>query len=187
MSDVDAVAARRFIEEAERELRFLHDDFGFDGPLVGQGPFAVWVTFKGVPTALKASFDTLDRVVEVFIVKLIDGELPAYDETESTHYVGPRSLAAVAGGGLPAHELRLRSLSGEEFRRVLGRSAEVVREFDDVLRGDFRRFDQAIAENRVHVARLEAAYQRELREEVAHRRRGGFSRWLRRRRGDPSS
>jgi hypothetical protein len=73
------------------------------------------------------------------------------------------SLASLRGE--TANDLELRSLSGEELRRVLGRSAEVVKQFGDILRGAFRRFDEAIAERRAHIARLEADYQRELADE----------------------
>jgi len=47
LSDPDTVFARRFVEEAKHALRFLHDDLGFEGPCVGQGPFAVWVNLQG--------------------------------------------------------------------------------------------------------------------------------------------
>jgi hypothetical protein len=180
LSDPDTVFARRFVEEAKHALRFLHDDLGFEGPCVGQGPFAVWVTFKGAATGVKAKFDTLDRIIEVVVVKLVDGYLPPYDETESTHYAGVVSLASLRGE--TANDLELRSLSGEELRRVLGRSAEVVKQFGDILRGDFRRFDEAIAERRAHIARLEADYQRELADEETRSMRRRFTRWFGRRR-----
>jgi hypothetical protein len=182
VSDVDAVAARTFIGEAGDEFGFLRDEFGFAGPQVDHGPFAVWVTFTGAAAAVKASFDTRDRLVEVFVVKLVGGELPAYDEMEATHYIGLESLATVAGRALPAGDLILRDLSDEEFRRVLARSVEVVKQFGDILRGDFRRFDQAIAERRAYIARHEAEYQRELQREESHGRRRDLAGWWRRRR-----
>jgi hypothetical protein len=123
VSDPDTVAARRFAAEAEDAFRFLHDELDFLGPSVEYPSFPTWVTFKSWATGVKATFDTLDRVVEVFIVKLVDGRLPPYDETESTHYIDVASLASVAGRVLPADDLKLRNLSGEEFRRVLDRSA----------------------------------------------------------------
>jgi hypothetical protein len=178
VSDPDTVAARRFAVEAKYAFRFLHDQLGFDGPSIDYPPFAVWVTFKSSATGVQATFDTLDRVVEVFIVRLVDGHLPPYDETESTHYIGVASLASVAGGALPADDLKLRSLSGEEFRRVLDRSARVVKEFRDILRGDFRRFDEAIAERHAYIARLEAAYQRELADEETRSFHRRFTRWF---------
>jgi hypothetical protein len=182
VSDPDTVAARRFAVEAKYAFRFLHDQLGFDGPSIDYPPFAVWVTFKSSATGVQATFDTLDRVVEVFIVRLVDGHLPPYDETESTHYVDVASLARVAGRVLQADDLKLRSLSGEEFRRILDRSAQVVKDFGDILRGDFRRFDEAIAERRAYIARLEADYQRELADEETRSLRRRFTRWLGRRR-----
>lgn len=146
MSDPDTIAAQWFAEEAKYAFRFLYDELGFEGPSVDYPPFAVWVTLKSSATGVRATFDTLDRVVEVFLVKLVDGHLPPYDETESTHYIGVASLVSVAGRVLQADDLKLRSLSGEEFRRVLDWSAQVVKEFGDILSGDFRRFDKAIAE-----------------------------------------
>jgi hypothetical protein len=94
MRDPDAAAARAFIEAAGVELRFLCEEFGFDEPTVDHGPFAVWVTFKSTKTAVKATLDTLDKLVEVFVVKLVAGALPPYDETEATHYVDSLSLAS---------------------------------------------------------------------------------------------
>jgi hypothetical protein len=182
VSNPDTVAAQRFAAEAKYALRFLYDELGFDGPTVDYPSFAVWVTFQSTVTGVRATFDTLDRVVEVFIVKLVDGHLPPYDETESTHYVDVASLARVAGRVLQADDLKLRSLSGEEFRRILDRSAQVVKDFGDILRGDFRRFDEAIAERRAYIARLEADYQRELADEETRSLRRRFTRWLGRRR-----
>jgi HsdM N-terminal domain len=175
VSDEDTAVTRRFVEDAKDALRFLHDDFGFVGPCVGQGPFAVWVNFKGAATGVKATFDTLDRVVEVLVVKLVDGQLPPYDETESTHYVDVVTLASLRGETV---DLELRSLSGEALRRILSRSAEVVKGFGDILRGDLRRFDQAIGERRAHISRLEADYQRELASEETRSLRRRFSRWF---------
>ena len=153
--DRDAAAAHAFVEEAEAALRFLHDEFDFAGPLVEDVPFAVWVTFKGPKTGVKAAFDLRDRVIECFLVKLVGGELPPYDETETTHYVDTISLAALARGEPSPDEYRLRSLARDDLQRVIRWHANVVRDFGDVLRGDFGRFDEAIAARRAYISRLE--------------------------------
>jgi hypothetical protein len=178
VSDPDTVAARRVAAEAENAFRFLHDELGFDEPSAHYRSFAVWVTWKSAATGVKATFDTLDRVVETFVVKLVEGHLPPYDETEGTHYIDVASLASVAGRVLPVDDLKLRSLSGDEFRRVLDLSAGVVNEFGDILRGDFRRFDEAIAERRAYIARLETDYQRGLADEETRSLRRRFTRWF---------
>jgi hypothetical protein len=179
MRDPDAAAARAFIEAAGVELRFLCEEFGFDEPTVDHGPFAVWVTFKSTKTAVKATLDTLDKLVEVFVVKLVAGALPPYDETEATHYVDSLSLATAAARAETADDLRVAAFAEGEFRRVLGRSAAIVKDFADVLEGDFRRFDEAIAQRRIEIDRLEEEYQRETQTE-AERRSAGLLGWLRR-------
>jgi hypothetical protein len=175
--DADAGAARSFVEEAEAALRFLRDDHGFEAPVVEDVPFAVWVTFTGQTAAVKAAFDTRDRLVEIFLVKLVDGELPPYDETEATHYIDTVSLAALARGDEPSpHAYRLQSLTRDELSRVLRWHADVVREFGDILGGDFGRFEEAIAARRAHISRLEDDLRREQERERPGGLRGLFRR-----------
>jgi hypothetical protein len=54
----------------------------------------------------------------------------------------------------------------------------VVKEFGDILRGDFRRFDEAIAERHAYIARLEDEYQREHEDEKTRSLRRRFTRWF---------
>jgi hypothetical protein len=154
-SDPDHEAACAFVEEAQVAFRFLQDELDYPAPVVEDVPFAVWVTVKGPQTGLKAAFDTRDRLVEVFLVRLVDGELPPYDETEATHYADAVSLAALARGEPNPADYRLTALSREELRRVLRWNAGVIQEFEDVLRGDFPRFEEAIAARRTFIAQLD--------------------------------
>ena len=161
MSDTDSEAAHAFVEEAQLAFRFLQDELGYAETIVADVPFAVWVTAKGAETGVKVAFDVRDRLVEVFLVRLVDGELPAYDEAEATHYADTISLAALVRGEPNPTDYQLASLAREELQRVVEWNAGVVRELVDILRGDFRRFEEAIAARRVTIARLEEQLQRE--------------------------
>jgi hypothetical protein len=182
VSDSDATAAHLFLTEARSSFRFLTDEYGFQGPLVEDVPFAVWIVFKGPATGVKLAYDTRDQLIETFLVRLVDRDLPPYDETEATHYVGTESLAALSGREWAFADGTVTRRTSEDFRRVLGWHADVVQEFGDVLRGDFSRFDQAIAERRAYIAEAEVDYQRELRQQAAVRPRSRIAQWFRRRR-----
>jgi hypothetical protein len=180
VNDPDATAAQVFVTEATSLFHFLMDEYGFHGPIVEDVPFAVWVVFNGREAAVKVAFDTRDRLIETFLVRLVNGDLPPYDETEATHYVGTESLAALSARELALADATLARSTSEDFRRVLGWHADVIQEFGDVLRGDFRRFDQAISERTAYIAAAERQYQRELLEEATARPPTRLERWFRR-------
>ena len=183
MSDPDTTAARVFVAEATSSFRFLSAEYTFEGPFVDDGPFAVWMVFKGLATGVEVAYDTRDDLVETFLVRLVNGDLPPYDETEETHYVGTESLAPLERAqDRWLADANLTDRTHDDFRRVLGSAPGVVGEFGDVLRGDFRRFDQAIAERTAWIENDEQEYRRELAEEAAARSAKGFARWFRRRR-----
>jgi hypothetical protein len=188
MGDVrdDATAAHQFIAEASSAFRFLTGgEYGFEGPLVEDVPFAVWVVFKGQHTAVKVAYDTRDQLIETFLVRLVDGDLPPYDETEATHYVGTESLAAVSARERSLADATPSHRTSHDFRRVLAWHADVVEEFGDVLHGDFDRFDQAIAERETYIASAERDYQRELLQQATSPPPTSLARWLKSRRKRP--
>jgi hypothetical protein len=180
VSDPDAAAARLFVTEATSAFHFLTDEYGMERPIVDDVPFAVWMVFKGGEAAVKVAYDTRDQLIETFLVKLVNGGLPPYDEAEATHYVGTESLAALSTRERSFADAGLGHRTSEDFRRVLGWHADVVREFGDVLRGDFGRFDQAIAERVAYITQAEQAYQRELLREATARPPTRLARWIRR-------
>jgi hypothetical protein len=161
MNDPDSEVARAFVEEAQLAFRFLQDELRYAETIVEDVPFAVWVTAKGLETGVKVTLDLRDRLVEVFLVRLIDGELPPYDEAEATHYADAISLATLVRDEPNPADYQLASTDREELRRVLQWNAGVVRAFVDILRGDFRRFEEAIAARSVTIARLDQQLQRE--------------------------
>jgi hypothetical protein len=180
VSDSDAAAGRLFVAEATSSFQFLSDEYGMEGPLVDDVPFAVWMVFKARETAVKITYDTRDQLIETFLVKLVTGDLPPYDETEATHYVGTESLVALVAQERSLADAALKQRTSEEFRRVLRWHASVIQEFGDVLRGDFARFDQAIAERAAYIAQAEQDYQRELLREATARPPTRLARWFRR-------
>jgi hypothetical protein len=184
MNDPDSEAARAFVEEAQLAFRFLQDDLGYAETIVEDVPFAVWVTAKRPETGVKVALDVRDRLVEVFLVRLVDGELPPYDEAEATHYADTISLATLVRGEPNPTDYQLASFARQELQRVLQWNAGVVREFVDILRGDFRRFEEAIAARRVTIARLDEQLQRESQDAEGLRGLGRLLRLGRSRRSD---
>ena len=91
------------------------------------------------------------------------------------------SLAPLSAKERSLADAALTDRTADDFRRVLAWHAGVVGEFGDVLRGDFRRFDQAIAERTAWIENAEREYQRELAEEASSRSAKGFARLFRRR------
>jgi hypothetical protein len=136
-------SAEWFVQEARRALDFLLDEYGFEEPTVEDRRSSTNVTYRNDTTAVAASADWRDDVVEVFLVKLDQGAIPLY-LNGVTNYLPPSLfLQSVEGKeqetGLPSPQDR------EETRRFLERESETLRRCEDVLRGDFTRFDRAIA------------------------------------------
>jgi hypothetical protein len=138
-------AAASFIGEAKAALAFLVYEYGFEEPTVEDAPSSTSLTYRNETTGVVASADWHDDVGEVFLVKLDYGALPLYLDTELTHWISPSFLAheiAEAAGEMPSPRSRA------DIHRFLTREAAALRLHEDVLRGDFTRFDRALSQLR---------------------------------------
>jgi hypothetical protein len=137
-------AAASFIEEAKAALDFLVDEYSFDEPTVEDAAWSTSLAYRNETTGVVASADWHDDVAELFLVKLHHGALPLYLDTELTHWISPSFLAhetedAEAAGAMPNPRSRA------DIHRFLTREAAALRLHEDVLRGDFTRFDRALS------------------------------------------
>jgi hypothetical protein len=136
-------SAEWFVQEARRALDFLLREYEFEEPTVEDRWSSTSMTYRNDTTAVAASADWRDDVVEVFLVKLEQGAIPLYLNGVTNYFPPSLFLQAVEGQehqtGLPSPRDR------DETRRFLERESEALRRCEDVLRGDFTRFDLAIA------------------------------------------
>jgi hypothetical protein len=135
--------AERFTEEVRRFLDFLKAEHGFEEPTVEDGWFSTTVTYRNDATAVVASADWRDSVVEVFLVELQEGAIPLCINGVSNSL--PPSLVLDPTDGAKPAPMLADPRDSEQTRRLLEREAEALRLSDDALRGDFTRFHRAVA------------------------------------------
>jgi hypothetical protein len=136
--------AEWFIRTVHDMFGFLRSDYGFEEPTVEDRTFSTETTYRNDTTAVVADADWRDGLVEVHLVKLEGHSLPLYLDTELTHWLEPWLLLH----GEEAEEPMVGPSDPrdrEGTRRFLEHEAEGLGKCADVLNGDFRRFDRAIA------------------------------------------
>lgn len=135
--------AERFTHEVRRRLDFLNEEHEFEEPTVEDRWFSTTVTYRNDTTAVVASADWRDSVVEVFLVELRESALPlSLDGTSNS--LAPSLLLELTGGAKRAGMLA-DPRDSVQTRQVLESEAEALMVCDDALRGDFTRFHRAVA------------------------------------------
>jgi hypothetical protein len=135
--------AERFVQEVRRAFGFLVDEHAFEDPTVEERGFATTVTYRNQTTAVVASADWRDSIVEVFLVPLRRGALPEYVDGVANSLT-PSLLLELLGETI--HEqMRASPRDHAKARRVLEREAAALARCQDALRGDFARFHEAVA------------------------------------------
>jgi hypothetical protein len=134
--------AERFTQEVRRFLDFLETEHRFEEPTVVDRWLSTTVSYRNDTTAVVASADWRDSVVEVFLVELEEGAIPLeLDDMSSS--LSP-SLVLDLTDGPERAEILADPRDREQTRRVLEREAQALRLCEDVLRGDFTRFHRAV-------------------------------------------
>jgi hypothetical protein len=133
----------RFVQEVRRAFGFLVGELGFDEPMVEHRGFGTTVTFRNQTTAVVASADWRDSLIDVFLVPLERGALPEYLDGVANS-LAPSLLLEVLDG-TAREQNRAGPRDHMQARRVLEREAAALRRCEDALRGDFARFHEAVA------------------------------------------
>jgi hypothetical protein len=136
--------AEPFALEVREALDFLSREHGFSSPEIEHTNLSTKLTYRNDTTAVVADADWRDGVAEVFLVKLEHGALPVYADTELTHWLPPTLLLHA----LERSELEpavANPRDRDATRRFLDDEAAALERCRDVLRGDFARFERALA------------------------------------------
>ena len=114
-------------------------------PVVVDTALATTVTYRNATTGVVASADWRDGLVEVFVIRLEDGDVPVYVDTEQTNWLSPDWLV-----NTPIRDdIGPRS---QHLGHLLDRYADALRRCTDVLHGDFDLFEAALARSAQHIA-----------------------------------
>jgi hypothetical protein len=135
--------AERFVEQVREAFGFLVVEYGFGDPTVEDRWSGTIMTYRNETTAVVASADWRDSVVDVFLVPLRKGVLP-----ESLNGVGNSltpSLLLELLEGAARKEIWASPRDPARARRILEREAAALRRCEDALGGDFVRFAEAVA------------------------------------------
>ena len=137
--------AARFGGEVERAFSFLVAEHSLTPPVVVDTALATTVTYRNATTGVVASADWRDGLVEVFVIRLEDGDVPVYVDTEQTNWLSPDWLV-----NTPIRDdIGPRS---QHLGHLLDRYADALRRCTDVLHGDFDLFEAALARSAQHIA-----------------------------------
>jgi hypothetical protein len=133
--------AEWFAREAGRALDFLQTNYGFEEPAIEHRWPSTSVTFRTDTTAVVATADWRDGVADVVAAKLVNHALPVYLD-RITNSLPP---SVIVEGGSADEATMADPRNREETRGLLQIQAKALRLCEDVLRGDFTRFDRVAA------------------------------------------
>lgn len=67
-----------FEKECRKRFKFLEEELGFDPPKRDVGPTYISLTYQNKTTAVRVSFEPVDRGVFVLLSRLVNGKIPKY-------------------------------------------------------------------------------------------------------------
>jgi hypothetical protein len=135
--------AERFVEQVRQAFGFLVVEYGFGDPTVEDRRFGTTMTYRNETTAVVASADWRDSVVDVFLVPLRQGALPKFLNGVGNSLTPSLLLELLEGTA--REEIWASPHDPARARRILEREAAALRRCEDALGGDFARFDEAVA------------------------------------------
>lgn len=133
---------RAFTQKCLDRFRFL-TAYGCELTSIEEDTYGVEVTYKNRTTGIKVSFDVKENDVSVYLIRLVNEEIPAYLDAPSRWFyldnvVELRSPSTT----LPRQELG-NWLAPDDIDHILAVYAEALKEYgEDVLRGGFSVFDE---------------------------------------------
>lgn len=135
--------AERFVEQVRQAFGFLVVEYGFGDPTVEDRRFGTTMTYRNETTAVVASADWRDSVVDVFLVPLRQGALPKFLDGVGNSLTPSLLLELLEGTA--REEIWASPHDPARARRILEREAAALRRCEDALGGDFVRFAEAVA------------------------------------------
>jgi hypothetical protein len=135
--------AERFVEQVRQAFDFLVVEYGFGAPTVEDRWLGTTMTYRNETTAVVASADWRDSVVDVFLVPLRQGVLPEFLNGVGNSLTPSFLLELLEGTA--RKEIWATPRDPARARRILEREAAALRRCEDALGGDFARFDEAVA------------------------------------------
>lgn len=132
-----------FTRKCLDKFKFLIDCFDYEITSVEVSAYAAEVTYKNQTTAVKVSYEHRENSIFVYLIRLINGDVPAYLDAPSRWFyldnvVQLKSSSTVLFGRRPRHWLQ-----PEDLDQLLTTYADALRKYAiDVLRGDFSVFGE---------------------------------------------
>lgn len=134
-----------FRDEVADSFAFLVDDYGFRRTSTrDEGRDGIFTRFRNDTTAVEIGYEPTDEEVEVFLVKLERGRVPAYVDSWQRNWVPLFRYLDQVGGGDTEGPDTVPWGDRNAMREALSRRAEALREHGAApLSGDFDVFDEA--------------------------------------------
>ncbi len=130
-----------FKEECRSIFRFLENEYGCSIVGMHEDEHSVAVTYANLTTGVKVGFEPRENFISVYLIRLVDGQVPEYIEAPSRWFyldqvIRLRSPSSIITQKEPGEWIGLNDMRG-----ILTRYAEALQEYaDDVLHGDFSIF-----------------------------------------------
>lgn len=144
MRDVYDISELRrvFIRGCRSKFNFL-TYYGFEQATVREKWYATEIVYKNQTTGLKFSFESRENGIFLYVIRLINGEIPAYIDTPSrwlyldniVEFRSPSTTLPQKGFG--------EQLTPEDIDHVLTAYATALQEYaEDILNGEFSVFTE---------------------------------------------
>lgn len=145
---------RAFIQKCLDSFTFLAA-YGCEVIGVEEDSYGAEVTYKNETTAVKISFEVRENAVFVYLIQLIDGEVPAYLDAPSRWFYLDNVLEFKSPSSGPIQKELEDWLTPESVGYLLASYADALKNYgEDVLHGDFsvfaeltRRIDRSSSSN----------------------------------------
>jgi hypothetical protein len=135
-----------FREQVASSFGFLVDEFGCGAKTQDEGGDGIFTRFSNRTTAVEVSYEPTDDVVEVFIIKLVNGSTPAYLDSWQWNWVPLSRYLVQIGRSGTEEPNRVPWGDRRALQTALQRQARALRQHAEApLRGDFSVFDEAKA------------------------------------------
>jgi hypothetical protein len=131
---------RAFTRKCLKTFRFLAA-YGCELSSIEQDTYGVEITYKNQTTGIKVSFEVRENDIFVYLIRLINGEIPAYLDAPSRWFY----LDNVVKFRSPSTTLPRKGfgeqLTPDDIEHMLAVYADALKEYgEDVLHGDFSVF-----------------------------------------------
>lgn len=128
-------------------FKFLERDFGCELISVERDSYGTCISYKNLATAVEIGFKPIDGYVYVMLIRLINGEIPPYEEVKPKITINNFYLLDVVNFYNPTFNLQLPPLEAwlnyQTLKKELNQQAEYLRKYTaDILKGDFSIFPE---------------------------------------------